>query len=572
LTKAIEKLRKGIAAAKRTLLEWCEMSEDGRRAQSYLHQGTLPERSLAIILVIVFAAIFLFCAISSVHFGTHWDESGIITHVQKMLTSGILLPGYYNYPSLSYYIGLLTTLAHAPDTFGAADTVATMQLQLAEIAGSSAFKHQLRTVFAVLTASTALFVILAARAAGTGWLAATVSGAIVLSSFQVFYHSRWIAPDCLVMLTAAMTIAGALWAIRNKRLVSLLLTAISAGLATAAKYPAGVLLLLPLFVATCASDVPSRAARVLIVFGATYLVVTPGTVLEPVQFVKDVFDSWDYYRRGGLYTYTVDPGLPHLGKIVDFLAFRLASPHEVISLLVLTATIVGAAAAWRRDWRVAVVLAVAPVVYIIYFATGRTLVIRNLLILVPFIAVLTAITVDTLASSFRSRATRAGIPVAVAALLALNWPTLLHATKSVRDFDPEGWRESLLAYITAHPNRRFAASPQVSALLASATTQSMLLHAPEDADTYLYFMREHIRAYGVGPGGVGCRGEPCSLPLASITNRRNTYTVIVGPDDIDLDYYPTWTGLPRIVSVDASTARLLTGLAFRSEGHASARD
>ena len=558
MTKAIEELREGDGGDKTHVArEWCEMSEDDRRSQSYLHHRTLPERSLAIVLVIVFAAVFLFCAISSVHFGTHWDESGIINHVQKMLTSGVLLPGYYVYPSLSYYIGLLTALAHVPDTFGA-DTLATMQLQLAEIAGSSAFKHQLRTAFAVLTASTALFVILAARAAGTGWLAATVGGAIVLSSFQVFYHSRWIAPDCLVMLTAAMTIASALWAIRNKRLVPLLLTAMSAGLATAAKYPAEILLLLPLFVATCASDVPSRAARVLIVFAATYLVVTPGTVLEPVQFVKDVLNSWDYYRRGGVYTYTVDPGLLHLGKIVDFIAFRFASSHEVIALLVITAAIVGAAAAWRRDWRVAVLLAGAPVVYIIYFATGRTLIVRNLLILVPFIAVLTAITVDTLASSFRSRPTRAGVPIAVAALLALNWPTLLQAAKSVRDFDPEGWRESLLTYITAHPNRRFAASPQVSALLTSATTQSILLHAPEDADTYIYFMREHIRAYvpGVPPG---------TKTLASITNRRNIYTVIVGPSDIDLDYYPTWTGLNRIVSVDAGVARLLTGLPFRGE-------
>jgi 4-amino-4-deoxy-L-arabinose transferase-like glycosyltransferase len=553
---AIEEIRKGDGGDKTLVArELCETSEDHRRSESYRHQNTLPETSLAIVLVIAFAAVFLFCAISSVHFGTHWDESSIIKHVQKMLTSGVLLPGYYNYPSLSYYIGLLTALAHAPETFGA-DTLATMQVQLAEFAGSSAFKHQLRAVFTVLTASTAVFVILAARAAGTGWLAATVSGAIVLSSFQVFYHSRWIAPDCLVMLTAAMTIASALWAIRSKRLVPLLLTAMSAGLATAAKYPAGILLLLPLFAAACASDVPSRVARVLIVFGATYLVVTPGTVLEPVQFVKDVLDELDLYRRLGLYNYTVDPGLPHLGRIVDFLAFRFGSSHEVISLLVLTATIVGAAAAWRRDWRVAVLLAGTPVVYIIYFATGRTLVVRNLLILVPFIAVLTAITVDTLASSFRSRVTRAAVPVAVATLLALNWPTLLQAAKSVRDFDPEGWRESLLTYITAHPNRRFAASPQVSALLGPGTTHSRLLHAPEDADTYLYFMREYIRAYVPGR-------PPGTKTLAAITNRRNIYTVIVGPSDIDLDYYPTWTGLPRIVSVNAGAARLLTGLPFQ---------
>jgi hypothetical protein len=45
----------------------------------------------------------------------------------------------------------------------------------------------------------------------------------------------------------------------------------------------------------------------------------------------------------------------------------------------------------------------------------------------------------------------------------------------------------------------------------------------------------------------------------TLANRRGNYVVVAGPDDIDLDYYPNWSGLSRVVAVDARIARVLAG-------------
>jgi hypothetical protein len=67
------------------------------------------------------------------------------------------------------------------------------------------------------------------------------------------------------------------------------------------------------------------------------------------------------------------------------------------------------------------------------------------------------------------------------------------------------------------------------------------VYSPERSDAYIYVLGEHH---------------------ARMANRRNTYRVVAGPDDVDLDYYPTWLGLERIVVVDRPVASLLTGLPF----------
>ena len=208
---------------------------------------------------------------------------------------GCDVAAWYNWPSLTYLISLITSLANLPAVLGE-DSAAVARARLAEIVGAPPFTHELRAVFVVLTAWTGLFVVLAARVVGTSWLAASISGAVVLSSFQIFYHSRWIAPDTLVMLAGAMTLAAALWAARDQQLLPLLLAAVGAGLATAAKYPGGCLLLLPLVAAVPGPAAPTRAAGVLAVFAATYLFITPGTILVWERFSRDLLFVIHQYR------------------------------------------------------------------------------------------------------------------------------------------------------------------------------------------------------------------------------------------------------------------------------------
>ena len=374
--------------------------------------------------------------------------------------------------------------------------------------GSPLFKHQLRAVFAALTASTALFTVVAARALGTSWLAASISGAVVLSSFQVLYHSRWIAPDTLMMAAGAMTLGATLWATRDCRVLPLIMAAVAAGLATAAKYPGGCLLLLPL-VAAARSPAPGRRViAVLALFATTYLLVTPGTVVNSERFVNDLLFVIHHYRQRGHGGYTVGPGWPHLIGILDFLAFRLASPYAALSALVLSLALLGVVVAWRVNRQAAVLLTVVPALYVAFMVTNRVLIVRNYLILIPFVAVLVAVAIDAIAGAFRRPAIRAGIPLAASVLLAFNWPGFLHAVSSLNDLDPDVWRKSVSAYFAAHPDRRFAVSPRVAALLAPGTESAANVYPLASSDAYLYVLGEH---------------------RAKIANRRNKYRVIAGP-------------------------------------------
>jgi hypothetical protein len=513
------------------------------RDRGLIHWTTM-ENVLAIMITIAFAALFLWCAISSVGFGKHWDEWKIIQGVQATITSGVPLPAGYNWPSLTYLIALFTALANLPAVVDAG-SVDAAKAQLVDIVGSPAYTYQLRTVFAVLTASTGLFSILAARAIGTSWLAASIGGAVVMSSFQVLYHSRWIAPDSLVMLACAMTLAAALRAARNQQRLPLLLAAVAAGLATAAKYPAGCLLLLPLIAAARGPAALARVTVMLPVFISSYLIITPGTIVDFERFVADVLFEIDHYSRLGHGGYTVEAGWPHFAGILDFIAFRLASPHAIVSVIVLAAAVAGGPVAWRVNRQAAALLITMPLLYIGYMATNRVLIVRNLLILVPFVAILVAVAVDKFAQLFRSATVRAAIPVAAAIVLAFNWPTFLHAVWSMHDLERQSWQKSSAAYVAEHPDRRFAISPRIAELLLvqPKAPSAVTVYPPERADAYIYVLSEHH---------------------ARIANRRNTYRVIAGPDDIDLDYYPTWLGLERIVVVDGPVAGLLTGLPFAS--------
>jgi hypothetical protein len=515
------------------------------------------DEALAVVVLLVFGFVFLWCGISSVNFGVHWDEIFVTTSLHKIINSGILLPDSYNHSSLTYLIALITALTHLPAVAaesGGTSLQNSTQL-LTQYIDSISFWHLLRAVFVVLTASTALFVVLSARAVGLGSLPAAVSGAVVLGSLEVFYHARWVVPDTLLMLAAAMTLVTALWAARNQQLLLFLLSAACAGLATAAKYPGGCLLLLPLIAAARNPSFFSRAVCMLAVFIATYFLLNPGTFVDPVRFVRDVHYEMLHYRYWGHHVYTVAAGWQHLSKMLDFLAFRLVSPYLAVSALATAAALAGSVVVWRRDRRTALLLTLIPVLYIAYMATNRVMIIRNLLIIMPFVAVLAGVAVDALTGLIRPRIARGAVPLtAVLLLLVLNWPRMFYAMESLRDADPDAWRQQIQAYIAAHSDRRFAASPQVAALLSSAPEGSSVeVHTPESADAYFFMLGEYKSVYA---------SSEDQFKYGRLANSRNLYQVVAGPDDVDLDYYPDWSGPARVVTVDGQTASLLTGRRF----------
>ncbi len=60
---------------------------------------------------IIFLALWLFAFSTGwlgVDFGTHWDERKLMKSVRDTMQTGIILPGWYNYPSMIYDLAILT--------------------------------------------------------------------------------------------------------------------------------------------------------------------------------------------------------------------------------------------------------------------------------------------------------------------------------------------------------------------------------------------------------------------------------------------------------------------------------
>src|SRR4051812_39410801 len=66
--------------------------------------------------VILPILILLITGFRGLDFGVHWDERFYqIGPAKRMVSTGILLPGYYGYPSFDYWVELAALLPEIPD-------------------------------------------------------------------------------------------------------------------------------------------------------------------------------------------------------------------------------------------------------------------------------------------------------------------------------------------------------------------------------------------------------------------------------------------------------------------------
>jgi len=88
------------------------------------------KRNLYIPLFVVYGAYGLI-ALRGLDFGQHWDEIRLFLSVRDTFRSGVMLPAWYNYPSLSYLLsfpGILAYLAtHGADLTDRASILAALK-------------------------------------------------------------------------------------------------------------------------------------------------------------------------------------------------------------------------------------------------------------------------------------------------------------------------------------------------------------------------------------------------------------------------------------------------------------
>jgi hypothetical protein len=171
------------------------------------------------------------------------------------------------------------------------------------------------------------------------------------------------------------------------------------------------------------------------------------------------------------------------------------------------------------------------------------MVVRNLLVLGPFLAILSARGTCFIYERFKFKIIKPLVITFILFLLTINGIWLIYAGESIRKNEPLTLIQNLDAYISKRPDTHFSVSPQVSqalAVLKKKTPKNINNHPSEKADVAIFLASEMFRHLG----------EP-NIPA----NRRHLTTTWFGPYEVNFNYYPTWKGSNRILFMPMGQAR-----------------
>jgi hypothetical protein len=328
------------------------------------------------------------------------------------------------------------------------------------------------------------------------------------------------------------------------------LAALAGGLACGTKYPGGLLLPFVLGAAVVISirtnfrfkSLVARAMKVGGVFALAYLLSTPGTVLEPGRFWRDVHFEHVHYKTLGHGGYTVDPGVGHLRKVLEYLALDALSPYDGIGLVLFGAAVFGwGNFLWGKRWRWAILIGGFLVAYLGFFAEQRVMVVRNYLIIVPFMAIFAAHGIAVSTSLLRPQWAKVGWGALWCGLVAINLWGVSEAAGTIGN-PPKVYADAFRSYVRANPAATFLASPKTAPLLAPGLPNVKPLSADNVAGDWNF-----LTFYG----------DEWGDPLKRPSNLRNAFVAEFGPKEVNYGYYTTWLNGGRILVVTKERAREL---------------
>jgi hypothetical protein len=494
-------------------------------------------------LVVILAFVCLVATgMKGLDFGNHWDEDTQLRLVNQTIASRSFLPGLYNYPAVTYWLGVSSVFPDVVSRFGTETSLDPHHFYL-----------RARAVFLVVSSLGGFWVYLALRTRA-GELGAAFGGATYLLSFQLAYHARWIAPDGV---TASMTALFILWFVRAwdepEARMYRYLPAVAAALAAASKYQGAVVLvpLLIMYVARWRRDPPSFSSQVrdglvsLAVFAATWLLVNPGAVFQARRFRADVLNINDYYRSGHISfqgaapSYDIHDPPVYLWRLARYVVVSMPSHTPAVSLVVFALACVGLATLARRDrWFAAAMLAPCLILPL-YFATLPVFVVRNFLLLLPFLAYFAGVGLGRLRQSVKGTAPIAALGAAAALILMLNGVWLVRAADTVAQGNDQTLADAA-EYMRDRPDKQFVVSRAfVEALEDSAedVPDNARTGQVDDAVDEVLVLYSELR----DNPDVKLRRWP--------STERGTFQTI-GPNEVDFDFYSTWDGDDRVLVFD----------------------
>jgi hypothetical protein len=489
--------------------------------------------------VLALIVLLAWTGLRGVDFGYHWDEyEAQVRPVQWSLDERTLLPNYYLYPSVNYGLNLAALFPTLWRDLLQGMSGEELAADLRAATDQPQYLLNLRTIRIFLVSLAPLWVYLAVWLWRRSRLEALVAAGCLGLSWEIAYHARWGAPDAVMMQFAALTLLLTVAAVRRPEQARWRqLAAVAAGLATGTKYPAG-LLLIPVLLVSILATTEGRAFRravevviqELLIYAAAFVITTPGSVLQPWAFLRALSVEGGWYSQGH-WGYTIPSGPLHLARIADYLGLVLLSPFPVIAGLLSLTAAAGAWWVWKESRLLAGALLLFPATYVAFFAVQRVMIVRNLLVLAPFMAILAGRGIVETIRRLGWRPGRWALAAVAAGMMALNAAWLVHAGESIRGRGLDDPGADLATYARAHGRDSFLFSPRVRDEVARSG-EEVPANAPagiRDPDFVAVY------AYEAMPN------------LEWPANVRTLTVRTFGPLEVNFNYYPTWEGNDRIV-------------------------
>jgi 4-amino-4-deoxy-L-arabinose transferase-like glycosyltransferase len=523
-----------------------------------LIHSRIAKTLLFIIPVLLPLFILIGSGLRGLDFGFHWDEMCCqIRPVQTMVKTGILLPEYYYYPSFNYWVSIAGLI---PDFIDVWPEKGNRQQQLLQAMEGHSYRLRLRAIYLVMTSLAVLWVYLLVLHWRRSWVEALLASSFLALSWEVAYHLRWIATDGMLMQFGALTLLfmGLSWSKPDGR-PWLTFAAVTGGLACGTKYP-GAALLVPVLVGgylTWDGKSPYHVlirllVKLTVIFTGVYLITTPGTVLQPIKFLEDMLSVRNLYLSGHL-GHTVSPGLEHGWRVFIYLSSVLFSPYAPIALLFFVLFIIGACALVKESPKTAILFLCFPTLYVLYFCMQRALVVRNLLVITPFMAILAARGTAFLWEHLKLKGRtggligwlklnilQAGFATVILTSLLVNAGWLIYAAETIVDRKTDRFVREVAAYISTEKSERFLLSPRVRVHLSRLGLIQFpnVTDDPTQAEQAVFYASEGMKHWPDWPA-----------------NRPRLTNTWFGPYEVNFNIYPNWEGDDRIIIMSIAQAQ-----------------
>jgi hypothetical protein len=487
---------------------------------------------IAIAPVAVLATIFVLAGFLGANFGRHWDEP-----IQRVLLNNSIQSGYwyprnwYFYPSAVYDLSLL---ANAP-------FILLHHSSHAVVTSALYFVHT-RHYFIVATALGGFGLYYAARTF-FGQFAGVVAAGVYWLSWELSYHSRWIAPDALLCSVTAIFLGVAAWSWKSNYRWAVLVPALVAGIGAGTKYQGAILLLPALLLAVAKlENGPSqwrfaigRSFSAVGTFIVGFLLTTPGALVQPRLMLHQIgLMNRQYHSLTGWPTFHGAPNpeatsshLQYFVEMLRYVTLYLPSHYVAISVLVTLLAFVGVWQIFTRDRKFASALFIPVLVLMAMYSSYVNIVVRNFLIYLPFVALAAGVGAAWLYGQ-RSKALRYAVLSLMLLAGIFNATLELRTGAQIRTNSVVNAVRASLQYVEANPTEHFTLShslrTEASQLGITIPKNVVLSPAKAQFEIFLFsdITQNKIPVLRYWPG---------ILPNAITT---------FGAPEINVSYYPQW--------------------------------